>query len=262
MRSHESIASPAGLIVSCSSALAAALFCGCSERNGSKVAVSTVDRPMLMLPAPARSLQLVRIEPGRSVRQPFLISTHEITNAQYELFVDATGYDGSDSPSSKPSERFLDYWRDGDCPPELRDYPVCRINWHHAQAFCEWLSVESDARVRLPTDAEWEWAARGDVGRIYPWGDQWDPTRCNWGDDGRIDGFVESAPVGSFPGGATPQGVLDMAGNIWEWTAEKSLRGGPWCMNDPALVRAHHKAHEDPQRADDKFGFRVVVEIQ
>ena len=208
---------PVAIVVIVSCALAVTLFSSCSARNGSSSVVFAVDRSMLIMPAPASSLKLVRIPPGPAVPHAFLITAHEITNAQYEVFIDATDYDGSDSPSSKPTERFLDHWRDGDCPPELRDHPVCRINWRHAQAFCEWLSAASAARVRLPTDAEWEWAARGDAGRVYPWGDQWDPNRCNWGDDGKIDGFVESAPVGSFPGGATPQGVFDMAGHIWEW---------------------------------------------
>jgi formylglycine-generating enzyme required for sulfatase activity len=206
------------------------------------------------------AIELVLISAGPGAARPFHIGKYEITNAQYQAFIDATGYDGADHPSSKPTEQFLDYWVDGKHPAELRDYPVCRLNWHHAQAFCDWLSRKSGRVVRLPTDAEWEWAARGVEGRAYPWGDRWDPQRCNWGDGGKIDGYRESAPVGSFPAGATPEGVCDLAGNIWEWTAEKHQRGGPWCLDGRDSVRSARIDREDPDRADDKFGFRIVVE--
>ena len=172
------------------------------------------------------------------MRRAFYIGKFEITNAQYAAFVLETGYDGSDHPSSKPTEQFLDYWTDGLYAPDLLDHPVTRINWHRAQAFCGWLS-------RKP-------------GRVYPWGDEWDPRRCNWGDPGEIDGCAKSAPVGSFAAGATPEGVHDLAGNIWEWSASKVLRGGPWCL-DAESVRCEWKGCEDPQRADDRFGFRVEV---
>lgn len=206
-------------------------------------------------------IELVLITAGPDVRRAFYIGKFEITNAQYAAFVRETGYDGSDHPSSKPTEQFLDYWTDGRYPPDLRDHPVTRINWHHAKAFCDWLARKTGRVVRLPTDAEWEWAARGRAGRVYPWGDEWDPRRCNWGDPGEIDGYAETAPVGSFPAGATPEGVHDLAGNIWEWSANKVLRGGPWCL-DAESVRCEWKGREDPQRADDKFGFRVVVEVE
>ncbi|HEX5052440.1 MAG TPA: SUMF1/EgtB/PvdO family nonheme iron enzyme [Planctomycetota bacterium] len=196
--------------------------------------------------------------PGHGTTAPFFLARTELTHAQYAAFLRATHYDGSEHPSSKPTEPFLHDWPDRTTPPPDRaDHPVCYLNVHHARAFCEWASRASGRHIRLPSDAEWELAARGPEGRTYPWGSDWDPTRCNFGS--ADDGFAEAAPVGSFPRGATPEGLLDMAGNIWEWTAEQHLRGGPWCMG-PETVKSAFVAHEDPDRADDKFGFRIAVE--
>lgn len=233
---------------------------GCANRRGdSRDAQIASESPT----AGCDSLDIdwVRVEGGgpggvKSIE----ISRHEVTHAQYAAFVQATKYDGSDHPSSKPSEPFLASWTNGVFPPGKAAHPVCNVNWHHAQAFCDWLSRLCGRRIRLPSNAEWTWAARGAAGRKYPWGNTWDPKRCNWGDNGAVDGFAESAPVGAFPAGATPEGVLDMAGNIWEWTAERHLRGGPWCLA-PERLQSDQIAEEDPERADDKFGFRVVREI-
>jgi len=206
-------------------------------------------------------IEWVRIRGSEpSAIKPFEISRHEITNAQYAAFVQATGYDGRDHPSSKSTEPFLASWRNREFPPPMVVHPVCYVNWHHARAFCDWLSRIRGEEVRLPTDAEWSLAARGPEARVYPWGNAWDPKRCNWGEGGSIDGFPESSPVGSFPQGATPEGVMDLAGNIWEWSAERHLRGGPWCLA-PDMQRSEVIAEEDPERADDKFGFRVVREV-
>lgn len=222
-------------------------------------------------------LELVWIEmplrrPGNASTEPrgLFFARTEITNAQYAAFVADTGYDGSDHPSSKPGETFLrQFERDGDdrfvCPPGREHDAVTNVSWYHAATFCRWLSDRTGATVRLPSDVEWQWAAAGPEHRTYPWGDDWNPARCNWGDAhdargyGQDDGFPGIAPVGSFPDGATPEGLLDMAGNAWEWTLEQSLRGGPWCLG-PEMMRCDQVAREDADRADDKFGFRIVVE--
>lgn len=213
----------------------------------------------LRLPG-APPIELVSIPPPPGKTRGFLLGKYEVTNAQYAAFVRASGYDGADHPSSKPTEPFLAHWENGRPPPGLRDHPVAHVNWYHAVAFCRWASRVTGRRVRLPTHGEWTWAAAGGTGRAYPWGEGWDPRRANWGDRGRVDGYAGAAAVGSFPAGATPTGVHDLAGNIWEWTAGKTLRGGPWC-GPPAWLRVDFVARrEDPRRADDKFGFRVVVE--
>ncbi|MCH8274464.1 MAG: SUMF1/EgtB/PvdO family nonheme iron enzyme [Armatimonadetes bacterium] len=229
----------------------------CAPQGGRPMQV--IQRTTITLNEVSPPIELILIPPRQGAVGGFYIGKYEITNAQYKAFVDETGYDGSDHPSSKFTEPFLGHWVNGTYPDGQAKHPACYVNWHHAEAFCDWLSKKTGKVVRLPADDEWEFAARGEKGRIYPWGDDWQPAFCNWGDEGKTDGYELSAPVGSFPSGATPEGVHDLAGNIWEWTAEKSLRGGPWCL-DPDSMRAEWKAIEDTDRADDKFGFRIVME--
>ncbi|MBX3191447.1 MAG: SUMF1/EgtB/PvdO family nonheme iron enzyme [Labilithrix sp.] len=107
----------------------------------------------------------------------------------------------------------------GDARFDQPDYPVTMVRWEDAAAYCSWIGG------RLPTEAEWEFAARGRGGRMFPWGDLYNPHLSNHGalavddTDGR-DGFIGLAPIGSFPDGATPTGLLDMAGNAAEWVAD------------------------------------------
>jgi len=90
------------------------------------------------------------------------------------------------------------------------DHPIVNVTYDDAVAYCNWAGVE------LPTEAQWEKAARGTDGRIWPWGNKWDNRKCHSGESG-ID---KTTPVGSFPSGASPYGVMDMAGNVWEWCAD------------------------------------------
>ncbi|MBC8075095.1 MAG: formylglycine-generating enzyme family protein, partial [Chloroflexales bacterium] len=145
----------------------------------------------------------------------FSIARTPVTNALYAAFVAATDV------------RHPTYWR-GDAPPDvLRDHPLVDINWRDALVFCAWLTTAlGDASqspianrqspiFRLPTEAEWEHAARGADGRAFPWGEQFSPELANT----REAALATTTPVGRFAGGASSYGALDMAGNVWEWTS-------------------------------------------
>jgi serine/threonine-protein kinase len=145
----------------------------------------------------------------------FWIDRTEVTNAQYRRCVE----DGACSePITTGSSTRENYYGHAD----FDSYPVIFVDWEQASAYCTW------AGKRLPTEAEWEKAARGTDRRIYPWGDVFDGNLLNFCDancqfDWKAadwdDGYADTAPVGSYLDGASPYGVLDMAGNVWEWTS-------------------------------------------
>jgi formylglycine-generating enzyme required for sulfatase activity/AAA+ ATPase superfamily predicted ATPase len=186
----------------------------------------------------------------------YRISRTEITNAQYAQCVRAT-------VCEKPADltRYSD--------PNYADHPVVYVSWYDARDFCAWMGG------RLPTEAEWEYAARGSDGRIYPWGN--DPPTC---ERAEFSGCVgDTAPVGGRPEGASWCGVQDMAGNVWEWVADwydeypstaqtnptgsereyvKVLRGGSW-SSDPHYLRSADRFYDNPDLRYIEIGFRCVV---
>jgi formylglycine-generating enzyme required for sulfatase activity len=196
----------------------------------------------------------------------FAIAKYPITNSQYACFVAATG--------RKPPK----HWGGTTPPDELRTHPVVRVSWEDAAAFCDWLSERCGARIRLPTEAEWEKAARGTDGRTYPWGTESDKiqTLCNMDETG-IGG---TSPVGMFPAGESPYEVADMAGNVWEWVNDwydkdyysvspganpqgpetgkrRVLRGGSW-YGYVFSVRSARRVNGYPGRWIVDGGFRCV----
>ena len=134
--------------------------------------------------------------PQRQVQMDgFWIQKHEVTNARYRAFCEATGREFPESNSNQ-----------GD------DHPVVLVNWHDAVAYAEHYGLG------LPTEAQWEYAARGPDGRVYPWGDEWDGQRLCWRENKGPGG--RTFPVGIFLDGASWCGALDMGGNVWEWCAD------------------------------------------
>ncbi len=136
----------------------------------------------------------------------FSISRIPITNAQYALFIAATGHE-------PPA-----HWEEGRIPKGRESHPVVHVMWHDALAYCRWLGSVTGKAITLPSEAEWEKAARGDKDqRAYPWGDTFDAARCNT----RELGLGSTTPAGIFLEGASPYGVLDLSGNVWEWTRSR-----------------------------------------
>lgn len=143
----------------------------------------------------------------------FWIDQTEVTNAMYARCVQAGA---CNSPGSVGSFTRDGYYGDS----EFDNYPVIYVSWNDANAYCSW------ADRRLPTEAEWEKAARGENALVYPWGNNFDGTRVNfcdkncsfdWADKASDDGYADTATAGSYSNGASPYGALDMAGNVWNW---------------------------------------------
>ena len=164
--------------------------------------------PFLMGSGDADEIVRDREKPQHRVILPaFKIGKYLVINAQYLRFVEVTGRGWLSD----------DGWR-----PKRANCPANYVTWHDARAYCDWITsiwraegrIAKDEVVRLPTEAEWEKAARGTDGRVYPWGDEWDETRCNT----KELGLGDTCAVGLFPEGASPYGCLDMAGQVWEWT--------------------------------------------
>lgn len=200
----------------------------------------------------------------------FYMSRFPVTNAQYEKF------DPTHANKRAP-------WAND-------SHPVVYINSKDAEKFCHWLSSKEGRKYRLPTEAEWEYAARGSDGRTFPWGEALDSgqlanfadklTNFAWKDASIDDGFAETSPVGSYPRGASPFGIEDMAGNVFEWCLDsfetykskdranprgpvggqkRLYRGGSW-KSRVSNLRATARNFNLPDYLSNDVGFRIVCE--
>jgi formylglycine-generating enzyme required for sulfatase activity len=188
----------------------------------------------------------------------FMMDKFEVTNADFAVFVEATGYETYAEKEGRTSWRVA--YSEG-----KESHPVVYVTFEDALAYCAWVDK------RLPTEAEWEKAARGPEGFIFPWGDEWDASQANV----KESGLRGTVAVGSYP--PNGYGVCDMAGNVWEWVDSpyeaypgsdyqdakyspdlRGLRGGGW-FDDEEQVRATNRNAGDPAiTANDDIGFRCA----
>ncbi len=217
---------------------------------------------------------LEREQPQRKIYlSEYTIAKYTITNRQFKAFVDESGYQ---------TERELDglgksiWYKLREAPLEERlDHPVVCVTRKDALAYCEWFSEKTGIQIGLPTEAQWEKAARGSDGRLWPWGDEFDEMKCNIAGKG-------TTAVGNYPQGASPYGVMDCAGNIWEWCDDwfatdyydyapvrdprgpdsgeyYVVRGGSWYRGRRSACSVRAAARFRHYIACYTFGFRVVA---
>lgn len=214
-------------------------------------------------------------EPARRTETlpAFQIARTPVTNRQYAAFVAATGHRAPEvDPDTwegygliHPYERTRRHaWSAGAPPAGRQDHPVVLVAHGDAQAYAVWLSSLTGRRWRLPSEAEWEKAARGADGRRFPWGDDWAPERLNSHDRGPFD----TLPVGGFPAGASPFGLLDAAGQVFEWTATAAgaggerfvVKGGSWDDSGCGICRPAARHGRPAGLKHILIGFRLVAE--
>lgn len=199
----------------------------------------------------------------KSTLKAFYMDRYEVTNRRYKRFVDATGH------------RTPDHWLGGRIPKGRDNHPVVFVDWSDADDFCKWEGK------RLPAEDEWEKAARGTKGLAFPWGDKFAKEKAN---TPQYD-HKGTMPVGSFESGKSPYGIYDMAGNVWEWTADwfkpypgnkhpdenygekfKSVRGGSWydCTYYKCGISApaYNRIFFHPRTKNNNFGFRCAQDAR
>jgi len=224
----------------------------------------------------------------------FLISRFPVTNDEYARFIRATGRPApsiSELPLIASGGRDLMFkelaapyvWRDGNPPAGHGSHPVVLVGYADALAYCEWSSKTTGHAVRLPTEAEWEKAARGGAeGHRYPWGDEFDPTSCCYLADAAVKRQRGTRPTGTYPPNA--YGLCDMIGNVWEWVSDwysadyyslgefldpggphagsqRIVRGGSWVTDDISMLRCSYRHKVPPDTYAYSVGFRIACRV-
>lgn len=236
-----------------------------------------------LLPAPFAWVEI----PGKGYR----IAKYPLTNAQFAGFVEAGGYDQrrwwTDAGWEAKQQGMAFDWTKGagvatgvpwteprfwrESPWNATDHPVVGVSWYETVAYCRWLSETTGESISLPTEDQWQYAAQGDDGRTYPWGDEWDCTRCN--NSVKPCQSEGTTPVRQYEGiGDSPFGVVDMSGNVWEWClttyedktndldgdAGRVIRGGGWFYFSTADCRCNFRYWDMPYGCYNFRGFRIA----
>jgi len=198
----------------------------------------------------------------------YWIGVYAVTNAQYEKFVRASGHRAPDKADYGEA-----VWRGQEYPADKAEHPVVCVSWEDAAAYAKWAGCE------VASEAQWERASRGPAGLEYPWGDEWDESRCR---NDKNKGDEQTSAVHGYPKGASGWGTYNQSGNVWEWCADwydekyygkadkqdprgpagvsaRVFRGGCWWNGAPDRFRAAFRdIRLDPGDRDDYLGFRLV----
>ena len=218
--------------------------------------------PDLMVKVPASRFLYGDGKKEKVIDYDYKIDVYPVTNERYSRFVNAGGYEEKNKEYWSP--KGWDWRESGEITqpgnwddPEWNqpDHPVVGVSWYEAEAFAKWEGK------RLPTEREWEKAARGTEGRKYPWGDEFDKEKCN----SNKSGIGTTTPVTRYVNGLNPYRCYDMAGNVWEWQSDwyddkedrKVLRGGSW-YNGPDYVRSADRLYSHPSYRSEGIGFRFA----
>ena len=212
-----------------------------------------------MVEIPAGVFQYGDAKKENEIEKPFRIDIYPVTNRQFEAFIQDKGYQHDDYWSNEGKEWRQEnsitqplYWDDEEW--NQPEHPVVGVSYYEAEAYAKWAGGE------LPTEKQWERAARGTDGRIYPWGDEFDKEKCNTNESG----IGKTTRVTRYPNGISPEGCYDMAGNVWEWTwdlyeeggSDRVIRGGSW-GHGARSCRSAIRSFVLPDRRGIRLGFRL-----
>lgn len=243
-----------------------------AQRRMAAVEAETPPRPtsLALMPAPFAWVAIPK--------KGYSVAKYPVTNAQFAKFIEAGGYKQQKWWTAAGWR-----WREEDRrtePPYWAErgwngaeQPVVGVSWYESVAFCLWLSDVTGEKIMLPTEDQWQYAAQGDDGRAYPWGNDWKASRCNNNVDEK--GVGKTTPVRQYEGkGDSPFGVGDMAGNVWEWcltdydnntndvnsaATDRVLRGGSWSDLYTGNFRCNYRSGRWPHNWSPGWGFRVSL---